>query len=86
MKKKDITFIIGLTILMGVIWVLGEVVMGLWIAVYPVVHIIWIALIVVITLGVSVWHSMIEDNSDLKDPKRVKYERKTQKRKNKNKR
>lgn len=85
MKKKDITFIIGLTILMGVIWVLGEVVMGLWIAVYPVVHIIWIALIVVITLGVSVWHSMIEDRSDLEDPKRAKYERKTQKRKNKNK-
>lgn len=82
MKKKDITFIIGLTILMGVIWVLGEVVMGLWIAVYPWVHIVWIALIVVITLGVSVWHSMIEDRSDLEDPKRAKYERKTQKRKN----
>ena len=86
MKKKDITFIIGLTILMGVIWVLGEVVMGLWIAVYPWVHIVWIALIVVITLGISVWHSMIDDKSDLKDPKREKYERKTRKRKNNKKR
>ena len=33
MKKKDVTFTIGLTILMGVIWAVGELVMGLWLAV-----------------------------------------------------
>ena len=81
MKKKDVTFTIGLTILMGVIWAIGELIMGLWLAVIPSAHIFWFALIVIITLGVSVWHSMIEDNSDLEDPKRAKYERKVNKRK-----
>ena len=81
MKKKDVTFTIGLTILMGVIWAVGELVMGLWLAVVPSAHIFWFALIVIVTLGVSVWHSMIEDNSDLEDPKRAKYERKVNKRK-----
>ncbi len=71
----------GLTILMGVIWILGELVMGLWIAVVPKAHIAWFAIIVVLTLGISVWHSMIEDESDLTDPKRAKYERKVSKRK-----
>lgn len=81
MKKKDVTFTIGLTILMGVIWAVGELVMGLWLAVVPSAHIFWFVLIVIITLGISVWHSMIEDNSDLEDPKRAKYERKVNKRK-----
>ena len=81
MKKKDVTFTIGLTILMGVIWAVGELVMGLWLAVVPSAHIFWFALIVIITLGISIWHSMIEDNSDLEDPKRAKYERKVNKRK-----
>ncbi len=81
MKKKDIMFIIGLSILMGVVWILGEIVMGLWIAVVPKAHIFWFVLIVVLTLVISVWHSMIEDESDLEDPKRVKYERKVNKRK-----
>lgn len=81
MKKKDVTFIIGLTILMGVIWMIGELVMGLWIAVIPRTHIFWLALIVIVTLVISVWHSMIEDKSDLEDPKRAKYVRKTEKRK-----
>lgn len=81
MKKKDVMFIMGLSILMGVIWIIGELIMGLWIAVVPKAHIVWFALIVVITLGISVWHSMIEDESDLEDPKRAKYERKVNKRK-----
>lgn len=54
--------------------------MGLWIAVVPKAHIAWFAVIVAITLVVSVWHSMIEDESDLEDPKRAKYERKVTKR------
>lgn len=81
MKKKDVMFIMGLSILMGVIWIIGELIMGLWIAVVPKAHIVWFALIVVLTLGISVWHSMIEDESDLEDPKRAKYERKVNKRK-----
>lgn len=80
MKKKDVIFTIGLTILMGVIWILGEIVMGLWIAVMPKTHIFWFAFIVIITLGISIWHSMIEDNSDFEDPRRAKYERKVNKR------
>ena len=83
MKKKDVTFTIGLTILMGVIWGIGELIMGLWLAVIPSAHIFWFALIVIITLGISVWHSMIEDKSDTKDPKQAKYERKVGKRKRK---
>ena len=81
MKKKDITFTIGLTILMGVIWALGELVMGLWVAVIPKAHIFWLVGIIVVTLAISVWHSMIEDESDLEDPKRAKYQRKMQKKK-----
>ena len=81
MKKKDITFIIGLSIFMGVIWVVGEIIMGLWLAVKPGTHIIWFSVVVAVTLGLSIWHSMIEDRSDLEDPKREKYERKVNKRK-----
>lgn len=80
MKKKDVMFIMGLSILMGVIWILGELVMGLWIAVNAKGHIFWFALVVGVTLAVSVWHSLITDESDLEDPKRAKYERKKNKR------
>lgn len=80
MKKKDVVFTIGLTILMGVIWVIGELVMGLWIAVTPPAHIFWLVFIVIATLGINIWHAMIEDKSDLKDPKREKFERKVNKR------
>jgi hypothetical protein len=54
--------------------------MGLWVAVIPRAHIFWFAIIVAVTLIVSVWHSMLEDKSDLEDPKRAKYERKVNKR------
>lgn len=77
MKKKDVMFIMGLSILMGVIWIIGEIVMGLWVAVNTKGHIFWFALIVIITLVISVWHSLLEDESDLEDPKRAKYQRKT---------
>ena len=80
MSKKDLTFIIGLTILMGVLWIAGELVMGLWIAAPTKVHILWGVGIVVLTLIISVWHSMKEDESDLTDPKREKYLRKIEKR------
>lgn len=79
MNKKDFIFTLGLCILMGVLWVAGEVIMGLWIAVNTKGHIFWFAGIVIATLVISVWHSMKEDESDLKDPKRAKYERKTKK-------
>ena len=72
MTKKDAFFTFGLTIMMGVLWVLGEVFMGLW---YPV----WFALIVVVTLAVSVWHSMLSDESARRSPREEKYERKTKK-------
>lgn len=80
MSKKDLKFTIALSVLMGMIWIVGELVMGLWIAVVPKAHLWWLVGIVVVTLTISVWHSMIEDNSDLEDPKRAKYLRKTQKR------
>lgn len=81
MKKKDIIFTLGLTIFMGILWMIGELVMGLWIAVIPVTHIFWFAGIVLVTLIVSVCHSMKEDESDRKDPKQEKYDRKVKKRK-----
>ena len=83
MKKKDIIFTLGLCLLMGVIWAVGELVMGLWIAVIPSAHIFWLAGIAVVTLGISVWHSFKEDESDRTDPKREKYDRKVNKSKNK---
>ncbi|MCQ2469204.1 MAG: hypothetical protein MJ100_05285 [Ruminococcus sp.] len=83
MSKKDVVFTIGLTVLMGVIWMLGELVMGLWVAVIAKAHILWAAFIIIVTLGISVWHSFKDDMSDIKDPKRAKYERKTSKKKKK---
>ncbi|MCQ2490139.1 MAG: hypothetical protein MJ079_00930 [Ruminococcus sp.] len=82
MKKKDLIFTFGLTLLMGVLWVVGEVVMGLWIAVPSWGHILWFAGIVVATLTISVIHSLMEDEAEEKprDPKREKYERKVNKR------
>jgi hypothetical protein len=64
MKKKDFIFTVGLTLFMGVLWISGELIMGLWIAVVPAVRLIWRILIVAVTLIISVWHSMIEDKSD----------------------
>lgn len=76
MKKKDFVFILGLTILMGVLWITGELVMGLVIPVRPWVYIAWRVGIVAVTLGISVWHSMIEDQSEKKTSRQAKYERK----------
>ena len=81
MKKKDIVFIMGLSLLMGMIWIIGEIVMGMWIAVNTKGHIFWFVLIVILTLVISVWHSLLEDESDLEDPKRAKYQRKTKRKK-----
>lgn len=83
MTKKDLMFTFGLCLFMGIIWVVGELVMGLWIAVIPSAHIFWLVGIVVVTLAVNIWHSMKEDESDVKDPKREKYDRKVNKRKSK---
>ena len=80
MKKKDVVFTIGLCIFTGIMWMAGELVMGLWIAAPAWVHILWFVLIVVVTLTVSVWHSLVEDESGQLDPKREKYERKVSKR------
>lgn len=85
MKKKDFIFTIGLSIFMGVLWVIGMLVMGLWISVRPKVYIWWFVGIVAATLIINVWHSMMKDESDLKDPKKEKYQRKVNKRKKKKK-
>lgn len=85
MKKKDFYFIFGLSLLMGIIWIAGELVMGLWIAVIPRTHLFWTVGIVVLTLGISIWHSLLEDESDLSDPKKAKYHKKVNKRKKKKK-
>lgn len=83
MSKKDIIFTVGLCLLMGIIWVVGEIVMGLWIAVIPSAHLFWLVGIVVVTLAISIWHTMKEDESDRTDPKKAKYDRKVNKRKEK---
>lgn len=80
MSKKDLIFTLGLCLLMGIIWAVGELVMGLWIAVIPSTHIFWLAGIVIVTLVISVWHSFKEDESDRTDPKKAKYDRKMKKR------
>lgn len=81
MKKKDLIFTVGLCLLMSIIWISGELVMGLWIAVVPSAHKFWLIGIVAVTLVINVWHFMKEDESDLTDPKRAKYEKKTKKKK-----
>ncbi len=81
MKKKDLIFTVGLCLLMSIIWISGELVMGLWIAVVPSAHKFWLIGIVAVTLVINVWHFMKEDESDRTDPKRAKYERKTKKKK-----
>lgn len=83
MSRKDLFFIVGLSILMGVIWIAGELVMGLWIAVVPETHVFWTVGIVIVTVAVSVWHSMIEDESGEVDHKKAKYQRKVEKRRKK---
>ncbi len=85
MKKKDVIFTIGLCTFMGVLWAVGMLVMGLWVPVKPKTYIRWFAAIVVLTLVISIWHSMKEDQSDLPDPKREKYQRKVNNRKKKKK-
>ena len=82
MKKKDFVFTFGLTLFMGILWVVGELVMGLWIAVPAWGHIAWFAGIVIVTLTISVVHSLMEDESetDQIDTKRAKYERKVNER------
>ena len=79
MSKKDVFFTVGLALLMGVIWGLGELVTGMWIAVPSYFHIVWFAAIVVIALVVSTWHAMKEDKSQRMDPKVQKYEKKMKK-------
>ena len=81
MSKKDMIFTVGLCLFMSIVWMTGELVMGLWIPVTDNVHQIWLIFIAVVTLVVNVWHSMKKDESDRKDPKREKYERKVNKRK-----
>lgn len=66
---------------MAVVWVVGELVMGLWIAVIPSAHIFWFCGIAVATLGINIWHTLKEDESDRTDPKKAKYDRKIAKRK-----
>ena len=81
MKKKDLIFTVGLCLLMSIIWISGELVMGLWIAVVPSAHKFWLIGIVAVTLVINVWHFMKEDESDRTDPKRAKYEKNTKKKK-----
>lgn len=83
MNKKDLIFTFGLCIFMGVVWVIGMLVMGLWIPVRPKAYIWWFVGIVAATLVINIWHAMKEDESDLTDPKREKYQRKVNRRKKK---
>jgi hypothetical protein len=85
MKKKDVVFTIGICIFMGVLWIVGELIMGLYIPVRPRTHLWWLIGVVSFTLVVNIWHSFIEDESGLKDPRREKYERKVNGRKNRKK-
>lgn len=85
MKKKDVVFTVGMCVFMGVLWMAGELVMGLYIPVRPKTHLWWLIFIVGFTLTVNIWHSLIEDNSDIRDKHREKYERKVSGRKNRSK-
>lgn len=79
MSKKDILFTLGITLLMGVVWGLGELITGMWVPVKESFHIFWFGGVVLATLIISVWHSMKEDESDRTDPKKAKYDRKMKK-------
>lgn len=66
--------------LMGILWVVGEVVMGLWVAVKPSVHIFWFVGVVGATLAINIWHMFKNDKADSENPKISKYKRKAEKR------
>ena len=66
---------------MGIIWVVGEVVNGPMDSGSSEGHVFWTCGNSILTVFISVWHSMIEDESDRTDPKKAKYYRKTEKRK-----
>ncbi|MBP3745853.1 MAG: hypothetical protein J6I47_00115 [Ruminococcus sp.] len=83
MKKKEIVFTIGLCIFMGVLWIIGELIMGLWIPVLPKTHLYWLIGIVAFTLIVNIWHGMKEDTSEPETPHNRKYDRKVNGRKQK---
>lgn len=78
MNKKDLTFIAGLTLFMGVLWMIVEIIVGIWIPVFPSFHKIWLIAVVAATLIISVWHAFKYDEND---PKVQKYEKKRGKRK-----
>lgn len=83
MKKKDIVFTIGLCIFMGVLWITGELIMGLWLPVVPKMHLYWLVGIVSFTLIVNIWHGMIEDEYEPESQRKTKYDRKVGGRKQK---
>ena len=60
MKKKDLTFILGLTLLAAIIWIIVELIM-IKLQFPRHFYIIWRVLVVVVTCIISVWHGFNEE-------------------------
>ena len=77
MKKKDITFILGLTLLAAIIWIIVELIM-IKLQFPRHFYIIWRVLVVVVTCIISVWHGFKEDDGEIQ-ARQNKYKRKKSK-------
>ncbi|MCI1268701.1 MAG: hypothetical protein LKG21_02200 [Ruminococcus sp.] len=66
MKKKDLTFIIGISILAAVIWIVGELIM-MKLHFPRHFYIIWRVFIVTATCAVSVRHAFSEEIQEKSD-------------------
>lgn len=77
MKKKDLTFILGLTLFAAIIWIIVELIM-IKLQFPRHFYIIWRVLVVVVTCIISVWHGFKEDDEEIQ-ARQNKYKRKKSK-------
>ena len=74
MKKSDFTFILGVTLIAGIIWIAVELLMIKF--QFPRhFYIIWRISVVVVTCAITVWHGFKEEDESVK-ARQEKYNRK----------
>ena len=71
MGKKDFAFIIGLTIIVSVIWIIVEGLM-IWLGVKGIVCLVWRITVIATTCVISVWHGFKKDSAKKSKKKRKK--------------
>ena len=74
MKKSDFTFILGVTLIAGIIWIAVELLM-IKLQFPRHFYIIWRISVVVVTCAITVWHGFKEEDESVK-ARQEKYNRK----------